>query len=388
MKDNKRHSFRSRIFVLFLLVCGTLFLWPVTRILLAKQEDVPEAPATPQFTVEMPVVPDAPAIPQFAVEMPAVPDAPMADFPIAAPLLANQNPFGVALQPDMQFPRLFNADPMRSFVEKIRDAKDKEAKQEAIAQAKAALEKHYDKYIAAYEQQVDEMESRLEKLRDQLDKRKEAKDRLVSLKLEMITSQADGIGWPEGSAQPNTPFFERSAGTIWRTSPLSPVVPSGVRTVPAPSANVQPARIAASLSTTVPRRGITAVAPRGLLYSSAANQTDFRAYFDNGIQLLQEGKYGEFLDRYLPPDEFRKRLKSATLDEVSKQFEKESADLTAQLFKAASKDPARSYDSKTKTLAWEPITVDGSKQQLELVRDGDQWYLSLQNSQQGSRQTR
>ena len=41
---------------------------------------------------------------------------------------------------------------------------------------------------------------RLDKLRGQLVKRKDAKSRMVELKLEMVLSQADGLGWPDDGA--------------------------------------------------------------------------------------------------------------------------------------------------------------------------------------------
>ena len=412
MKKSKRRPFRSLKFVLFAVLIGAFLILPVSALLMAKQ-DVADAPPRVEFANQK----------FFPRVQSTAPTAPTAPFAVTVPQVA-PNPFGVP--PYSQFARFPQADPMQSFVDKIRNAEDEDAKQDAIDQAKAALEKHYEKYIDAYEQQVDEMESRLQKLRDQLDKRKEAKNKLVSLKLEMITSQADGIGWPDATDRPNTQRFPDPA--MWRTKPrfFSPAVPSAVREVPVPGAAAQPSdansfhpvplgtaqsqrRGAAvgPLATTVgpqlataPQTSRTYSIAKGAVAESVVDHyrrlattvgpetAVFDTFFETGIQLLEERKYGEFLDRFLQPEEFRKELKSATLDEVSKKFAEESADLILKQFRLAMGNPIRTYDPTAETLTWKTITGDGEMKQLTLVRDGDQWYLSLRNSDQDDRQTR
>ncbi|MBL8890378.1 MAG: DUF1559 domain-containing protein [Planctomycetaceae bacterium] len=59
------------------------------------------------------------------------------------------------------------------------------------------LGRQYDSHIKTYEQQVAELEQRLAGLREQVQKRRDAKSRLVALKLELLLSQAEGIGWPD-----------------------------------------------------------------------------------------------------------------------------------------------------------------------------------------------
>lgn len=66
------------------------------------------------------------------------------------------------------------------------------------------LAQQYDAHVQQYEQQVAELESRLAKLREHVQKRSDAKSRLVALKLELLLSQAEGMGWPE--AFPNPPL--------------------------------------------------------------------------------------------------------------------------------------------------------------------------------------
>ncbi len=59
------------------------------------------------------------------------------------------------------------------------------------------LNKQYEAHVEQYEQQIAGLESRLAKLRDHVQKRRDAKNRLVALKLELLLSQAEGMGWPE-----------------------------------------------------------------------------------------------------------------------------------------------------------------------------------------------
>lgn len=66
------------------------------------------------------------------------------------------------------------------------------------------LTQQYDAHVQQYEQQVAELENRLAKLREHVQKRRDAKSRLVALKLELLLSQAEGMGWPE--AFPNPPL--------------------------------------------------------------------------------------------------------------------------------------------------------------------------------------
>lgn len=84
------------------------------------------------------------------------------------------------------------------------------------------LAQQYDAHIQQYEQQVAELENRLAKLREHVQKRSDAKSRLVALKLELLLSQAEGMGWPEEF--PNPPLG--SGGPAMLPGPQSP--PSNV----------------------------------------------------------------------------------------------------------------------------------------------------------------
>jgi hypothetical protein len=82
-------------------------------------------------------------------------------------------------------------------------AADDAARSKAAADLKANLEKQYDKFVEGQSKQIEEMEKRLAKLKEQLDKRRAAKERVVDLKLQMVLSQAEGLGFPE-SGLPNS----------------------------------------------------------------------------------------------------------------------------------------------------------------------------------------
>lgn len=67
------------------------------------------------------------------------------------------------------------------------------------AEVEQYLNEEYDRHLAVHVKQLEELESRLNKLRQQLERRQAAKAKLVELKLELMLSQADGLGWPEAS---------------------------------------------------------------------------------------------------------------------------------------------------------------------------------------------
>lgn len=76
-------------------------------------------------------------------------------------------------------------------------AADDAAREKATAELKAGLEQQYDAYVEAQAKQITHLEERLQKLKEQLEKRRSAKDRMVDLKLQMVLSQAEGLGFPD-----------------------------------------------------------------------------------------------------------------------------------------------------------------------------------------------
>lgn len=104
-----------------------------------------------------------------------------------------------------------------------RDSKpDSTERKEARDKVAKGLSDQYDDQLKRQEQQIEELAERLEKLRTQLGKRREAKARMVELKLEMVLSQAEGLGWPEDSSWlGSNPFGQQNF--LYSTSPLDPM---------------------------------------------------------------------------------------------------------------------------------------------------------------------
>ncbi len=86
-------------------------------------------------------------------------------------------------------------------IKAYRDSKaDSAERREAREKVASSLSTLYDEHLADQEKQIAALADRLDKLRSQLGKRKDAKARMVELKLEMVLSQADGLGWPDDGA--------------------------------------------------------------------------------------------------------------------------------------------------------------------------------------------
>lgn len=107
-------------------------------------------------------------------------------------------------------------------------AKDEDSRTKAAEELKAGLAKQYDSFIDGQAKQIAELEERLAKLKEQLEKRRAAKERMVDLKLQMVLSQAEGLGFPD-AGPPNVAFFYGDA--------MAPAIPPGVPQYPRPYPN-------------------------------------------------------------------------------------------------------------------------------------------------------
>lgn len=118
------------------------------------------------------------------------------------------------------------------------------------------LAQQYDAHVQQYEQQVAELESRLAKLRDHVQKRRDAKSRLVALKLELLLSHAEGMGWPDAFSNP----------------PMGSGEPPMLPGPPSPPNNVSGMQGSVNLQETVPfgvspRQSDRGLPPNGTWYS-------------------------------------------------------------------------------------------------------------------------
>lgn len=92
--------------------------------------------------------------PPVAARAPFGPAAVQQLYPNATPPARFQSSGVAQVQAGLGSPAA--ANPYDSFVAKIKNALDDDSREEAIDQARAALEKHYDNYIDNYEKQVKE----------------------------------------------------------------------------------------------------------------------------------------------------------------------------------------------------------------------------------------
>ena len=121
---------------------------------------------------------------------------------------------------------------IQSALERYREAGDDTPDRAAIrAEVEQYLNEEYDRHLAVHVEQLEELESRLNKLRQQLERRQAAKAKLVELKLELMLSQADGLGWPEATNPPGWQEFGPQASSF-RGSASPFEMPGGPNTQP------------------------------------------------------------------------------------------------------------------------------------------------------------
>ncbi|MEZ6094113.1 MAG: hypothetical protein R3C03_24305 [Pirellulaceae bacterium] len=100
--------------------------------------------------------------------------------------------------------RVFQNDPiqdeLRQALGEYSKAESEDQKREIRDRVREALEERYDEFLDQQNTQIDDLEKRIKELREQLSRRRDAKERMVDLKLEMVLSQAEGLGWPEANA--------------------------------------------------------------------------------------------------------------------------------------------------------------------------------------------
>jgi hypothetical protein len=139
---------------------------------------------------------------------PTLRSQPLVDRPLK-PSPPASSPFGQPAVPAANRPVQFNHPAPTSWQTAVRalaQASSDDEKEKAKKQLKSELEKQYDEFLKKDQARVDQLFDRLKKLEEQLEKRKAAKERLVELKLELMVSEAEGLGWPtQNSAPLNAP---------------------------------------------------------------------------------------------------------------------------------------------------------------------------------------
>ena len=127
--------------------------------------------------------------------------------------------------------RAENSD-YRKAIQAIKDAESEADKAKAVESLRGVLETQYETSLENYESYLDKMEEKVRELRKQIDRRRDAKMEMVDLRLKILTSEADGLGWPD--ERPSRYFL----GPGQSLRGLSPFAPQNLYTVPAPRAGV------------------------------------------------------------------------------------------------------------------------------------------------------
>lgn len=172
-------------------------------------------PGTEPFSVAEPSPPVASVDPVLPGPGPLAPD------------VLEPSPFG----PTSATTRRVGND-LQKALQEFSSAESDDDKSDAKKKVKSELEKQYDAFLERDQARVDQLFDRLKKLEEQLERRKEAKDRLVELKLEMLISQAEGLGWPSDNS-----------GMIFRTPGASSPFDGDLYT-PVEDGFLPPARVA------------------------------------------------------------------------------------------------------------------------------------------------
>lgn len=99
--------------------------------------------------------------------------------------------------------RAGDSDRLHKAIEKLHSAKSDDDKDSARTELKDALAEQFDEYLEQQSKELDRMEEKLSKLRKQWEKRRDAKGELVTLRLQMLENEANGLGWPGGGDSEN-----------------------------------------------------------------------------------------------------------------------------------------------------------------------------------------
>lgn len=195
----------GRILTLFALsgACCFGMLW-------AQQDERPKRNRTEaELRTGQPAAAASPAAVVSPISV-AGPAAPAGALPLLDSVSVSNPPFGtaVAVAPNGQryeiarptFQSSATGQLLNKALKAYRDAKpDSAERREARKNVAEGLSKLYDESLENQAKQIEELSQRLENLREQLGKRRDAKARMVELKLEMVLSQAEGLGFPESS---------------------------------------------------------------------------------------------------------------------------------------------------------------------------------------------
>lgn len=106
-----------------------------------------------------------------------------------------------AMAPSTSDPRLKAEKALNVAVAKLKSAKKGEDRNAAAKTLKPALEAYFAADLTVREQEISGIQKRVENLDALIDRRRKARDEIISLQLEVLSNEADGLGFFSTSAR-------------------------------------------------------------------------------------------------------------------------------------------------------------------------------------------
>lgn len=79
----------------------------------------------------------------------------------------------------------------------LREADSESAKTDAKNKIEELLTAQYNESLDSYDKYLEELSEKIAEMKKQVEKRRAARDEMVQLKLLMVVSEAEGLGWPD-----------------------------------------------------------------------------------------------------------------------------------------------------------------------------------------------
>jgi len=111
-----------------------------------------------------------------------------------------------------------------------------------------------------------------------------------------------------------------------------------------------------------------------MTYSASRGQRNPQAAVAEGISLLETEKYNEFLTRFIPPDELKRYLEKASLDELVAIFQKKKAGRLLQILNAT-KDVEPVLDAKGLTATFQLKNEIHNTKEFTLTKVENKWCI-------------
>ena len=100
----------------------------------------------------------------------------------------------------------------------LRQSKSGDERLATIETLKTLLRADYDDRLAGYDEYLNQLEEKLVEMRGKLQKRREAKEEMIELRIKVLESEAEDLGWPvRMSGRSHFLFPDSGNKVIWDT---------------------------------------------------------------------------------------------------------------------------------------------------------------------------